>query len=464
MLSSRNLIRNSGAALKSGNRITDWEFLPGNEGRLSQVQVPEFSRDCIPQSAHAFELSSGAGECGVLQQELKINEVTSHHFAFRFAARSCLEQPTCEVNIKTLAEGGPQRSLHSYVVHLSSGWERYRTAFNVPEADLSKPLLVEIRVKAESEMIRVWITDFRLVSVTEDEPRFSVRFTTRGNVNLPSSRLRAYLVEDYLHLLGWQTSINEGSDFDILVCQKVRCWASWLVARLRKRSIIFDLDDNEPAQSLFRALSIFVFSNIVDGISTGGEVLASMMSKWNSKCYLFDNMIDVLNGDIVRPDRKYRNKLIWFGMPENAWELDKLALSKPVTKITRDGDIEYQVKTVDMQLIEHDLALFPVTLSPHSKAKNANRMIKAVGLGLPFLASDTPEHRRALAHLDLPETFLVREGEEWSERIADMGRDYNACLSQIMTARQTAFDVYGVERIVSDWIDFCTDVMSDRGQ
>ena len=93
---------------------------------------------------------------------------------------------------------------------------------------------------------------------------------------------------------------------------------------------------------------------------------------------------------------------------------------------TRGGTVEYALKNIDEQLVVSDLALLPVSLNEETRAKNANRLVKCVGLGLPFLASDTEEHRRALSMLRLPDDCLVAAEQDWAARIDEVRRNYAA--------------------------------------
>lgn len=299
------------------------------------------------------------------------------------------------------------------------------------------------------------VTDVRLVGLRQHGPTFSVRFETKGRMLLPSTRLRALMIEDYLNLLGWPTTVNSGESYDLLVCQKVTRFAGLLAARLAGARVIYDLDDNELAGNRLRAARVSLFARLVDGVTTGGDFLNARLSRPGAPAYLLDNPVDLLDPDLSHETHEWRGRIVWFGMPENAWMIDALNLPERVVKITRGGDVDYDLRTIDQELIGHDLALLPLTLTEHTQAKNANRMVKCVGLGLPFLASDTPEHRRALARLDMGDRVLVRAGEIWADRIADVRRDYAGYKAEVAAARPAAFAAYGIEPIVDGWLSYC---------
>jgi hypothetical protein len=113
---------------------------------------------------------------------------------------------------------------------------------------------------------------------------------------------------------------------------------------------------------------------------------------------------------------------------------------------------------VDRELCGFDLALLPVFLNEETRAKNANRLVKCAALGLPFLASDTPEHRKAVHRIGVPDHFLVREGQCWDEAIDSVARDYGKWKCPAQACRPKAWKSYSAERVFSDWLAFCLKV------
>ena len=344
----------------------------------------------------------------------------------------------------------------------AADWQRHRAAFEVPEG--AGRLTLDVALPDGTPPGHsVAITDVRLVGLLRPVDDIAIRFDTSGDIWRPSSRLRAFMLEDYLHLLGCRTSINRGRAFDLYVCQKVRPWLNLVKARFARKPVIFDLDDNDLLISKWRAANTRGFARAADAVSVGSEFLRDMAENWNSRIYLLDNPVDILDPDLTRGDRPWQDRLVWFGMPENRWMLDRLGLDRPVTAITRGGAVEYALKSIDEQLVASDLALLPVSLNEETRAKNANRLVKCVGLGLPFLASDTEEHRRALSILRLPDDCLVAAEQDWAARIDDVRRNYAHYRRMLQDARARAFALYGVERIAADWLQFCTGLLRANG-
>ncbi|HLZ10786.1 MAG TPA: hypothetical protein VKT80_19525 [Chloroflexota bacterium] len=461
--SSQNLIVNGGFAIASAGGLVGWRLpAPTDHGPAWQrVATPSFDRAGLPLSAHALQatVSGEAGNTGSIWQDLELQHGFSGCYVLRLAARSLRGEPTFRVKIVADPSSSTPIVVAESFLDASSRWQRYRVPFTMDHPS-AHPTLRIVIAGPEEPGSAAQFTDFRLVFVRFGQKPFPIRFDTRGDLTLPSSRLRAWLLEDYLHLLGWPISMNSGNSFALYVCQKVRPWSKRWRARWRRRTVVYDLDDNDLLFSAREAQGIRRFVRSVDGVTAGSEFLRRMLTPWNPHAAILENPVDVLDRDIVHGHDEWRGRVVWFGMPENLWVLRNLAIDRPVTTITQGGDIEYDLKTVDEQLVTFDLALLPVILNDETRAKNANRLVKCVGLGLPFLASDTPEHRRALERLQLSDIFIVTSAEEWSARIDDVAHRYGYYKRLVQDARALAFEIYGIERVAADWLAFCSELVA----
>jgi hypothetical protein len=341
-------------------------------------------------------------------------------------------------------------------------WRKHRFVFELPA-----PLTAADSLRVQIHCPRggrgsVAVTDVQLVSLLRPVGDLAVRFDTCGGFTRASSRLRAWLLADYLELAGVRVSLNEGRGFSVYVCQKTHPFAAARRARQRGAVVVYDLDDNEFIASPRHDAAIRRFLGLSDAVTAGSEFLREILQRLHPRTWLMDNPVDLLERDVARPERAWARRLVWFGGPENLWMLRRERFRGPVTTITRGGDIEYDVKGVDRELTRFDLALLPVAWNEETAAKNANRLVKCAALGLPFLATDTPEHRRALARLRLPEEFLVGEAEDWDARIEAAGRHYGRWRAALMEARGRLFAAFGIEAAGSRWLDWCLGLL--RGQ
>ena len=451
MLSTRNLIVNGGFSRQPADAAFGWHLAPDAWRRIA---VADADRNGIPHSAYASVLAATeTGSAARLSQEVAITNVATRRFAVRLAARAAAKELGGGLIACVRSSPGGE-TVCRMALRAAAEWQRQRAAFDVPEGATGLTLEVALQ-DGTPPGHAVAITDVRLVGLLRPLDDIAIRFDTSSDMQRASSRLRAFMLEDYLHLIGCRTSINRGRDFDLYVCQKVRPWLRLAKARLARKQVIFDLDDNDLLISRWRAANTRGFARAADAVSVGSEFLRDMAANWNSRVFLLDNPVDILDPDLMRGDRPWQERLVWFGMPENRWMLDRLGLERPVTVITKGGTVEYALKSIDEQLVASDLALLPVSLNAETRAKNANRLVKCVGLGLPFLASDTEEHRRAARLLRLPEDCLVTAGQDWAARIDAVGRDYARYRRMLQDARARAFALYGVERIAADWLQFC---------
>ncbi|MCC2113562.1 MAG: glycosyltransferase [Hyphomicrobiales bacterium] len=450
-LSSPNLIANAGFALAEAGGPHSWQ----TQGSASLVETLDVDDAGLPHASRAVRLS----QSDRIRQTVALPNAERQRYAFRLVGRASEPDTTFSIAIDT---AGMVIASHTFTV--GSKWSRCRFEVEI-DSDRETSVTVEI-AGPDIAGPNVQITDVRMVALYDTglggRAPFPIRFVTRGDFGLPSSRLRAYLMADYLDLIGWPASVNEDGRADLVVFQKVRRWGLFMRSRLAGAASLFDLDDNEVLRSRRWAIDIRLFSGAVDGITAGSEFLLERMTAWNNTAFLLDNMVDVLDADIRRDNRPWQGRLVWFGMPENAWCVDGIAAGKPVTRITRGGDIEFHVKTIDRHLTEFDLALLPMPLNEATKAKNGNRLVKCAALGLPVLASDTPENRRAAARLGIADTVLVKDDEDWRTRIDAAAANYGAFCAEMSRARDRALAIYGREQIVADWLRFCADLVTGK--
>ena len=142
----------------------------------------------------------------------------------------------------------------------------------------------------------------------------------------------------------------------------------------------------------------------------------------------------------------------WFGTSAGLIDLRAVKTSEPIETITRGGDIEFDLKSIDRTLTAFDLLLLPVEHNRWNLAKNANRMTKAVALGVPVLATATPAHIATAEDLGLDDRFLVREGETWDGKIAGLRQDFSAVQDAVLRARGRAIELFAMQRIGGNWL------------
>ncbi|MFT4037600.1 MAG: hypothetical protein QM692_05420 [Thermomicrobiales bacterium] len=286
--------------------------------------------------------------------------------------------------------------------------------------------------------------------------RRRINFDTFGDRATASSRLRAWMLADELQHAGHAATVNGALDVDIQVFQKRRDAARLRTAKGHGARIVFDFDDHYLLEDSGARDDILAFMNLADVVTVGSQELLEHASRYHRHVVLFENPLDISAGLGSRPATPWRGNLGWFGASANQGGLYALGLRDRVTTVTTGGDIPWSLETIDTVLQGFDLVVLPVETSAWTLAKNANRLFKCVALGVPFLASSTPEHQHAVRRLELPEWLLVEPGEDWTDRIAEI-RERAHLLPQLLgRARVRALEQFGIAPVARRWLQAVT--------
>src|SRR5262249_25047536 len=173
-------------------------------------------------------------------------------------------------------------------------------------------------------------------------------------------------------------------------CQKARPFASLNRFKAAGALTVYDLDDHfllAGPEGHGLKEEVVAFLNAVDVVTVGKKHLLRAVEKYHPKVFFLENRLDVKSAEVVRSTTAELNRIGWFGTPAGLIQLDAVDSGEVIETITRGGDLEFDLETIDSTLIKFDLLVLPVTLDEWNLAKNANRMLKAVALGIPVLAS-----------------------------------------------------------------------------
>ena len=284
--------------------------------------------------------------------------------------------------------------------------------------------------------------------------RLSVNFHSFGDMSSASARLRSWKIAEELRLQGHDAVVNGPAVADVEVFQKVRpAERLGMVLRRPRTFTVYDIDDNYLLEDVGVRDDILAFVNGVDMVTVGSEQLFETLSSYHDNVHLFDNPLDVASEEVVREESGWRGRIGWVGNRTNLRALEELDLHFGVTTVTKGGDVEWSVDTVDAVVSGFDLVLVPVILSEWSGGKNANRLLKAVALGVPFLASRTPEHERAVRGLGMSDRLLVDAGRDWNEAIERIREDYVEIEREIRRARLAALRDQGIRPTTTKWLN-----------
>jgi hypothetical protein len=279
-------------------------------------------------------------------------------------------------------------------------------------------------------------------------------FDPVGTVDRASSRLRAWRIAKGLRSLGLVARVGGDPGRTIHVFQKCRDGQRLAKANQAGALTVFDLDDNILLSERGQRHQTLAFMNLVEVVTVGSHQLRESVSHLHPRVRFVENPVDIAPDAPLRPVRPWKGALCWFGSPENIMALDALRLTAPVVTITRGGHVPWTLGSIDWLLPMMDLALLPVLPDAWNDAKNANRLLKCLALGLPALASDTHAHRQMIREFDLPDILLIDgDGPAWERRIAAIGADYDRIAAAVRAAAPVVRSRYGADRIAEEWLD-----------
>ena len=170
--------------------------------------------------------------------------------------------------------------------------------------------------------------------------------------------------------------------------------------------IIFDIDDLFLDERLN-----FVINS--DFTITSCQYMKEQYLKYNDNIGVLDGTPDVIDEDMPIGKYDLKNpKIGWFGTSVN-YKILKFKNIRNVTTITKNGDIEWSLDTVDKNIQKFDLVVLPQLKNPQGLAKDNCRMLKTLYLGIPALISDIPEYVRLAEFLNYPKEFIVKDDEDF---------------------------------------------------
>ena len=133
-----------------------------------------------------------------------------------------------------------------------------------------------------------------------------------------------------------------------------------------------------------------------------------------------------------------------------------------VKKITRGGDIEWTRESVDYNLQKFDLVVVPQEKTHEGLSKDNCRMLKLLYLGIPALYTDLPEYVKLAKFVGYPDTFFVKDGEDWNEKIEKIKSgeirfefDFNNC-------RKLLVENYSISAMTDKWLNIVENAYNKR--
>lgn len=310
----------------------------------------------------------------------------------------------------------------------------------------------------------------------------AVRWILSGNKDRPSSRIHGFNVHEALckkgvaSVIDWHPSkyikdIPFGSirsklyvrligKNDIVIIQKAKGKRTVNLLKLLKKRGIYtvyvdcDIPVKEKEASHARHI-----------ILTSKYLVERYRERFPEKRIDF---IDDASELFISPEKKVNanpTKAVWFGFAGTQKWKSYLELKAKVNIWKRDGEIstvlrsvsdskdaDYQWTNDALQLISSfDFATIPLFFdNPMSLGKSSNRVVQAMALGMPVLASPLPSYREVIK--DGYNGFLCSTDQDWLSAIKKM-EDPKTLKEMSLNAYLFASSHYRIEHIVDEWIE-----------
>jgi glycosyltransferase involved in cell wall biosynthesis len=261
-------------------------------------------------------------------------------------------------------------------------------------------------------------------------------FITYGDINVASSRMRAYWVAPYMKDATVQdsaTSIQVDNDYDNIIFQK---WFNTELARSWKnqgKRIYYDACD--PVW-WWQPQEVKEFLYHVDGVVCSNEDLVHDFRDWNKFAISSKTICDRLELSHFPILRKHEEvspvKLIWFGHPSNQWtinsiipNLQRLEAEGFKIEFTIYGD--WKLEEENAVIASHDIAVLPSYPGPWGEVKSNNKTLTAWACGLPVTNGEN--------YNELVELVML---SKYRQECADVGY-------------KTLINLYQVEKSAQEW-------------
>ena len=289
------------------------------------------------------------------------------------------------------------------------------------------------------------------MDVVNNIKNLKIGFVTSNSINSGSMRSRVHRLSQYLSAQCVNIYINENlNSADILVFQKSdpMFLIKNFIKYYGKKFICFDIDDYHPEGEYDLLIQ---YSNLV---VVGSKFLKERYINFNKNIFILDDPLDILDLNLELKD-KYNlidPKIGWFGNICNLQELYNTRVNN-VTTITSGGDIEWSIDTVDKNLQKFDLILIPQNKTDLGLAKGNCRMLKILYLGVPALVTDLEAYVVLSELTNYPKEFIMKDGEDWNQRIDDIRNDKIKFDFDFQKARLIILDNFSAEKRGQLWLD-----------
>jgi hypothetical protein len=317
-----------------------------------------------------------------------------------------------------------------------------------------------------------------------------------GNMNMASSRFRAFLPCQYLREEGWSCGIFDPRQIDsykLVVFQKTYYDEESLsIAKFLNRKgvkTVLDLCDNDfynpnnhpESQQLVERLQRMI--DTVDAVSVSTPELGKLIQ--GKEVVVIDDAIEqpqisFLTNSYLKLKSLFRGfegnslRVVWYGNNRTAaWEqptgiidvakvipfIEKLHTEIPVTLTiisnSRDAFEKYVNKTsfpvkyhewnrksFYRLFQQNDVCIIPININPFSICKTNNRMVLSILLGIPVIADKIPSYE------EFSDFVLF---SDWKNNLRKYALNRELRQQQVKDGRNYILSKYNRDRVVFQW-------------
>lgn len=299
-------------------------------------------------------------------------------------------------------------------------------------------------------------------------------FLPVGNEEIASSRLRCYRLSEGLQRRGVRCMLGYQENCNILVIQKKTdavALAAAFDCKRKDRTLIFDIDDFYDDRSFQKSVQTII--SLADVVTTATLEQKELVSRFfscvpHSKVFSLPNPVDY---GLTQPKQRVHLstrtlKVVWFGNVENFPDRVAALLGSldtfefhAITNATSElrgqfpGCIFHEWSYSDFiaKVASFDVCILDHRGSDVVMAKSANKMVAAIALGIPVIASRTPDYRR-VARLGGIEEWLYEDDREIVECL-HRAQDPSLRNAYLERAQQKLWSEFSIDCLVPTFLE-----------
>ena len=323
-----------------------------------------------------------------------------------------------------------------------------------------------------------------------------------GDINIASSRLRAFIPCKKLAELHWPTELYSEANkenYKIVIFQKAYTKEDIALAiELKSKGVIivFDQCDNHffnPLNDIIlteRAERLKEMVDVADYITVSTKSIAALFQ--GKRTYVVDDFIELpVIPSLLKLwykikflflfEKSLSIKLVWFGNAGSVnprfGMIDLTALLEPLENVNKIHPIELTIisnsqalfskyvegktsfrikyipwdkKTFEYIVAQHDLCIIPIHSNPFTVCKTNNRVVLSLLLGVPVVADPIPSYEEFAPYIAL---------SNWENNILGIVKNKKNYQAKVKAGQKFIKEHYGEQKIIEQWQYILKDIL-----